>query len=153
MKKILIFLVFSLVACNPNPVAKPDHLLEENEMVDILYDLAILQATENFNPIKLKESGVDTKTFIFEKYKIDSTTYYQNQRYYAADVKVYKKINQKVLDRITSQLDENTSDLDKNKEDSRLKKDTLKKSEALRKRLNERALLNSDSIRQNLPLK
>lgn len=145
MKKILIFLVFSLVACNSNPVAKPDHLLEEEEMVDILYDLAILQASENYSPIKLRQKGVEVNSFIFDKYKIDSTTFYQNQRYYASNVRKYKKMYQKVLDRINEQLDEGKEPSEEN-----VDKDSLDKKQ--RRGIIERAASRKDSIKKNLPL-
>ena len=38
--------------------------------------------------------------YIFDKYKIDSTTYRQNQLYYAGDARKYKKLYKKVLERL-----------------------------------------------------
>ncbi|MGV7106222.1 DUF4296 domain-containing protein [Flavobacterium sp. U410] len=145
MRKILIFLVFSLVACNSNPVAEPDHLLKEEEMVDILYDLAILQASESHSSIKLRQKGVEVQSFIFDKYKIDSTTFYQNQRYYASNVRKYKKIYQQVLDRISEQLDEG-----KEPSEEKTDKDSLDKKQ--KRGLIERAASKKDSITKNLPL-
>jgi hypothetical protein len=46
------------------------------------------------------QNSININTFIYKKYKIDSLTYYQNQRYYAADIVLYKQMHQEVLDRL-----------------------------------------------------
>ena len=46
--------------------------------------------------------------YIFEKYKIDSITYRQNQRYYAANARKYKKIYKKVIERLDKENPANT---------------------------------------------
>ncbi|NJM79273.1 MAG: DUF4296 domain-containing protein [Flavobacterium sp.] len=101
MKKLtLLFGLLLIISCSDNPIPKPDTLLEEEIMVDILYDTALLQAAEAYMPDKLTDKGVKIKNYIYLKYEIDSTTYYQNQRYYAGDAKKYKRIFQKVIERI-----------------------------------------------------
>ena len=72
-------------------------------MVDIIYDVSILQATDGSMPQKLTESNIKMDQYIFEKYKIDSVTYRQNQLYYAGNARKYKKIYKKVLERLEEQ--------------------------------------------------
>ena len=55
------------------------------------------------------------KKFIFNKYKIDSITYHQNQRYYASKVDKYKRMHKKVLERL-EQVKSQTNDTFENKE-------------------------------------
>ena len=100
MKKFVIALLGIVsFSCSNNPVPKPKVLLEYDVMKDIMFDVAILQAAESTVPNGLMESSVKPNTYIYEKYKIDSLTYYQNQKYYAADTKKYKKMHQQVLER------------------------------------------------------
>ena len=109
MKQILFLLVSLLVlSCSKNPVPKPDNLLDEKVMVDIIYDISILQATDGSMPYKLTEHTIEMDEYIFEKYKIDSVTYRQNQRYYAADARKYKKIYKKVIERLEKENPANT---------------------------------------------
>ena len=109
MKQILFLLVSLLVlSCSNNPVPKPDNLLDEKVMVDIIYDISILQATDGSMPYKLTEHTIEMDEYIFEKYKIDSVTYRQNQRYYAADARKYKKIYKKVIERLDKENPANT---------------------------------------------
>ena len=101
MKQLLfLFVALFVASCSTHPVPKPDNLLDEETMVDIIYDVSILQATDGSMPQKLTESNIKMDQYIFEKYKIDSITYRENQRYYAADARKYKKIYKKVIERL-----------------------------------------------------
>ena len=116
MKQILFLLVSLLVlSCTNNPVPKPDNLLDEEVMVEILFDVAVLNAAQNVKPSVLREHNIETQTFIFNKYKIDSITYHQNQRYYASKVDKYKRMHKKVLERL-EQVKSQTNDTFENKE-------------------------------------
>ncbi|MDK2771652.1 MAG: DUF4296 domain-containing protein [Flavobacterium sp.] len=107
MNKILriaiLGLLISFTACKNKAVEKPDNLLSEDKMINIIYDIAILQAADNYKPINLSDAGVKVNNYIYKKYNIDSTTYYQNHKYYASDVNNYKKIYKKVLEKITAE--------------------------------------------------
>lgn len=104
MKQLLfVFVALFVASCSKNPVPKPDNLLDEETMVDIIYDVSILQATDGSMPQKLTESNIKMDQYIFEKYKIDSVTYRQNQLYYAGNARKYKKIYKKVLERLEEQ--------------------------------------------------
>jgi hypothetical protein len=105
MKKlVLVFCAVWLLSCSNNPVPKPDNLLDEEVMTNILFDIAILQAADGSMPLRLSEEQINSSTYIYKKYAIDSLTFYQNQRYYAADVKQYKKMYQEVLDRLDEEV-------------------------------------------------
>ena len=109
MKKFLgIFAVVFIISCSKNPVPKPDNLLDEEAMVDIIYDISILQATDGSMPYKLTDHNIKMDQYIFEKYKIDSITYRENQRYYAANARAYKKIYKKVIERLDKENPANT---------------------------------------------
>ena len=43
---LLIFFGVLIVSCSKNPVPKPDNLLSEEVIKDILFDAAIIQAAE-----------------------------------------------------------------------------------------------------------
>jgi hypothetical protein len=110
MKKAVLFLcMIGLLACSNNPVPKPDRLLDDEVMTNILFDLAILQAADGSMPFKLTENNIKVNTYIYKKYAIDSLTFYQNQRYYAADIHQYKKMYQEVLDRLDRVKKQNES--------------------------------------------
>jgi hypothetical protein len=106
MKKLLlIFLSVFLVSCSNNTAPEPEHLLEEEEMVSILYDLALLQSIKSFNPAVLDTNNVDSHKYIYKKYKIDSLTFAQNHTYYASDIETYEKIEKEVTKKIQNGRD------------------------------------------------
>jgi hypothetical protein len=104
MKKLLfpfLLLFVVIVSCKETVVAKPDKLIDENQMVDILYDLSLLDAMKLQNTASIK---YPTSTeFIKKKYQIDSVTFAKNSQYYASDIANYKKIYEKVKARLSEQ--------------------------------------------------
>lgn len=101
MKKwFLAAVILFVAACDSNPAPKPEHLLNEGDMVNILYDISVLQAIKSFSPNSLTDNNVDPQNYIYKKYKIDSTTFAQNHLYYASDLKKYGEIQQKVLEQL-----------------------------------------------------
>lgn len=101
MKKVIyLFVVLAIFACSKNPVKEPKVLLDEETMENILFDVAVLQAAKANSPEVLQANSIDSKDFIYKKYKIDSATYHQNNRYYAGDVRKHKHMHKRVLARL-----------------------------------------------------
>ena len=61
-------------------------------MVNIMYDLALLEAIKYQNPAVLDSNQIHPKQFIYKKYGVDSLQLAQNNVYYASDYKNYKII-------------------------------------------------------------
>jgi Domain of unknown function (DUF4296) len=129
IKKILLFLVVlsMLFSCKKELVKTPNHLIEKDKMVNIMYDLALLEAIKIQNPSSLDSFKINSNEYIFKKYKIDSLQFAQNNIYYAADYKGYKKMFEKVK----SRLDKNKISVEnlikeKKKKDILLKKQKQK---------------------------
>lgn len=115
MKKSLplFSLLLLLIGCNDAMVQKPEKRIDKEKMVNIIYDITILDAmrTRNASPA---EHGI-TRDYIYKKYNIDSLQFAQNNEYYASDIQEYKKIYDKVNARVEKE---------KNAVDSVLKKVT-----------------------------
>lgn len=104
MKKILLFLVvFSLfVSCKKELAKKPDNLIDKDKMVDIMYDLSVLNAMRSQNSALLDSFKNNSNAYIYKKYKIDSTQFAKSNIYYAADYKEYSTMYEKVKLRLDS---------------------------------------------------
>jgi len=103
--KIKIFFVLTisivlLVSCDKTTVKKPDNLIKEDEMVEILYDLSVLEAIKSQKPAVLDSNSVNSKTYVYEKYKIDSLQFAKSDQYYASDIPNYKKMYEQVSKKI-----------------------------------------------------
>ncbi|MFY8009403.1 MAG: DUF4296 domain-containing protein [Flavobacterium sp.] len=100
MRLITLLLAFLLVfvGCT-TAIEKPKKLIEKDKMVDILYDIALLEAIKSQNV----NGGISSKKsneFLFKKYKIDSLQWEENNKYYASDIEEYKKMYEEVKKRI-----------------------------------------------------
>jgi len=109
---ILMVLLLVFVSCN-NAIEKPKNLIEKDKMIDILYDISLLEAikTQNINGgIKNK----DANQYIYKKYSIDSTQLAQSNKYYASDVEEYKKMFEEVKTRLEEETKKNGGDANQN---------------------------------------
>lgn len=80
-------------------IEKPKKLIDKDKMVDILYDMALLEAVKSQNI----NGGLSTKKaneFLFKKYQIDSLQWEENNKYYASDIEEYKEMYEAVKKRI-----------------------------------------------------
>ena len=102
MNKIIFsILIFAFAACNSKTeIPEPEKPIEKEVMEKILYDLAVLQALKSYSPEKLSKNSINSKTYIYQKYKIDSLQFAQNSKYYASDIEAYKLMYQKVSDKL-----------------------------------------------------
>ena len=92
MRKIVSLFTFIalLISCNKDLVEKPNNLIDKKKMGDILYDMSILEAIKYQSPDTLKAYGINPKTYVYKKYKIDSLQFAKSISYYAADYREYK---------------------------------------------------------------
>ena len=102
MKNFLyaISLVLFLASCNHTTIEKPNNLIDEDVMTNILYDLSIMDAIKSQNPYDAKNQSINPKEYIFKKYKIDSLQFTESNRYYVSQIEQYKKMYDKVAERI-----------------------------------------------------
>jgi hypothetical protein len=134
-KKIVIpFLIFLSIfaSCKKEVVNTPKNLIEKEKMVDIMYDLSILEAIKIQNASSLDTFKINSSKYIYKKHKIDSAQFAQNNIYYAADYKEYKKM----FEQVKSRLDKNviaTEAFIKNKKKKDLLLEQAKKKLKLKK--------------------
>ena len=110
MKKIVSFLAILtlLISCKDVVVQKPERLIEKDVMLDVMYDLAVLEAIKYQNPASLDTFKINSRDYIYKKYKIDSLQFAKSNVYYASDYEYYKLI----FEQITKRLDVNKKSAD-----------------------------------------
>lgn len=102
-KSISLLAILAFLGCKENLVEEPERLIEKSKMMDIMYDLSLLEAIKYQNPAVLDSNQIRPKQFIYKKYKIDSLQLAQNNVYYAADYKSYKVMFETVVKRISDE--------------------------------------------------
>jgi len=98
IKTLLLAFLLVFVSC-ANTVEKPKKLIDKDKMVDILFDIALLEAVKSQN-INGGISSKKANEFLFKKYQIDSLQWEENNKYYASDIEEYKKMYQEVKRRL-----------------------------------------------------
>ena len=71
-------------------------------MVDMLYDLSVLEAMKSAH-VADYSSLPTNKQLLKQKYKTDSITFAKSSQYYASDIRKYKKMYEKVKERLTAE--------------------------------------------------
>jgi hypothetical protein len=138
LKWILIFAIL-LVSCqNVEEIKKPDSLIPEKKMVEVLTDLSILYSAKNYNKRILEETGLPLKTYLYEKHQIDSLQLAQSTEYYAKNYTQFKKI----YNQVKLNLDKMKTDLEVLQDEENCVEDSIRDSKAINDSLRERPQIN-----------
>ena len=107
MKKFsfLFFCITTFLGCQNAPIEKPDNLIDQDKMVDIMFDINVLEAMKSQTTLVLEANKINPNTYIYKKYNIDSLQFAKSDKYYASDVKKYKEIFDAVNKRIEDQIE------------------------------------------------
>ena len=110
---MVVCIVLGFLSCKNNSVEKPDNLIGRDKMVDILYDISLIEAIKNQNI----SGGLSAKVgneYIYKKYKIDSLQFVKSNKYYAANIDDYKKMFEEVKARLTTETAKIEGQMNKN---------------------------------------
>lgn len=135
MKKLLYIIIILIFSCNPSveKPKKPNNLISEDKMVDIMYDVFILNSAKGVNKKMLELNGVLPEKYVFEKYGIDSTQFAESNNYYVYNTKTYESILNKIAEKIALKKKEYEA-LDKIEEAAKKKKeDSIRAARAKQK--------------------
>lgn len=128
--KYAIFFLFIVILASCQSIErtpKPDNLIEEDKMVDILVELSLFDAAKRLNSNRVNVRSIEIQDLIYEKFNVDSTQLANSNAFYAENLKTYEPIFdsvQKRLERLKVELD-TLKAIDDRKKDSinELKKD------------------------------
>lgn len=85
---------------------KPDNLIPESKMVDVLTEVALLHGARSYNKNVMEEKGIKPKSYLFEKYGIDSLQFAESNDYYSQNYKQYQDIYSRVKERLLALKEE-----------------------------------------------
>ena len=88
----LYIIVLVVLSCGQNIVEKPKKFIPKEKMEQILYDLAILNATKSVDIHIFDNHFVDVNEILYKKNEIDSLQLVENMIYYASQPNIYHQI-------------------------------------------------------------
>lgn len=144
---ILILLIF--ISCQDiNRSAKPENLIPENKMVDVLTEISLLHGARSYNKTLMEEKGINPYPYLMDKFGIDSVQLVRSNNYYAENYKQYNRIYEKVKIKLEVLMQEYDSirEIEERKQDSikiLIKSDTLNRKEV--------DSLSRDTMNRSLP--
>ena len=102
--KVIIILIFVL-GCNNSLTQKPIpiDLISQEKMVDIIYDMTLINVAKGVNKSILENNGIIPEQYLFNKHSIDSTLFARSNEYYSNDLKTY----QMIYDNVKIKLEKN----------------------------------------------
>ncbi len=107
MNKILyiaLLLVFAFTACDKPPFPEPDKLIKEKQMIDMLVDIHLAEATfthmRNDSLVK-KSSSVDFYYSILAKYNVPDSIFERSLVHYASNPKHFEEMYRKVMNKLS----------------------------------------------------
>ena len=92
MKKAILSLFMLVSSCAQVEEVPPENLIGEEKMADLIFELAVLDASKGFLPKDQKERiDLDAGSF-YQFHEIDSLQFTASNAYYAKQPKVYLRI-------------------------------------------------------------
>jgi len=103
---LFLVLILLLFGCKKTElIPKPNHLIDEEKLVLMMYDLAVIDAIKAQSIPSNPYNQLKAKAFLLRKYHVDSLTYSSSVKYYAADPEKFKMICESVKKKLDLQLE------------------------------------------------
>lgn len=122
---------------------EPEHLIAKEKMIEVLSDMAIVNAAKSTNVALLRDNNLDPTAYVFKKNGIDSVQFVESDRYYASLPAEYEAIYIEVEKRLTQKKEE----LEKAKNLN----DSLQRMEIEAKRIKKDSVANKGIAIDSLP--
>jgi len=124
---LLLILGILVLACNGfDKPKKPDNLISETQMSELLYDLYIVNSAKGVNKKILETNGVIPESYILTKHNIDSAQFADSNTYYTYDTEAYKAIVERVKARLEKEKQELQELAERENDSIKRRKDSIK---------------------------
>ena len=103
-KIIFAFIVFAFISCDKEVIEKPRHLIKEKQMINMLVDIHLAEATFNKmqnDSIVRKSSSVNFYYSVLAKYEVPDSVFEKSFLYYASSPKNFEKMYREVMNKLS----------------------------------------------------
>jgi len=98
-KLTFILLLFFAFSCKEKKPQKAAHFIDKNKMIDLIVDMKIAEKARTIQN-KDKKKNINYMAYVYEKYKIDSVQFKENNDYYTDNIAQYQEIYEEVQKRL-----------------------------------------------------
>tara|TARA_B110000967_G_C18839285_1_gene538488 strand:+ start:775 stop:1260 length:486 start_codon:yes stop_codon:yes gene_type:complete len=125
MKTVLLAVsILFFMSCENLDMKKPSNLISEDQMVEILYDVVLINSAKGVNKQLLEKNIKNPQAYVYKKHNIDSLQFAESNAYYTFKSDTYKSIYEKLELKLTTQKTEYEALL----EEKKRVKDSIRKS-------------------------
>ncbi|MBT8304333.1 MAG: DUF4296 domain-containing protein [Bacteroidia bacterium] len=151
MRKLLgtIVTIAFLFSCGNGKVKKPEDLIAQSKMVDIIVDLNMMSSGQGLNKSVLLKEGIVPEEYVYKKYDIDSAQFIASNKYYAHHIEIY----QDIYDNVKKKLNEKKAEYKKISEEEKEEKKIQDSIRRQKKRLQKQSIVNPKSNKELKPIK
>ena len=129
MRKLMIIVVaLTILSCDrTEKPTVPENLISKEKMVEVLYDVYILNAAKGASKTVLEKNGIFPEDYVFKKHNIDSLQFAESNAYYGFYVEEYEAILEQLELKIDANREQYQILIDKEVEDRKRRQDSIKK--------------------------
>ena len=99
---LIVVSVLIFISCGNIAMKKPPNLISEDQMVDILYDMMLINSAKGVNKQLLEKSIKNPEKYIYEIHSIDSLQFVESNAYYTYKSDAYKAIYEKIEQKLAA---------------------------------------------------
>ena len=106
MTKNIIFLLLLLLAvsCDEPPIEKPEHLIKQDKMIQMMVDIHLAEATymnrRSQDSLVRESSSADFYYSVLNEYQIPDSVFEKSFVYYASTPKKFEKMYREVMNKL-----------------------------------------------------
>lgn len=79
----------------------PKNLIPEDKMVDIMYEMALIQAIKSYDYNLFNKKEIKPTQYIYQRFGVDSLQFVESNKFYASQLERYEKMHDAVIERIS----------------------------------------------------
>jgi hypothetical protein len=98
-----ILLIALIISCKNNNIErpkKPNNLISKDKMIEIIYDISIINSAKGVNKKLIENKGISPEDYIYKRHNIDSLQFALSNEYYAFNLKTYEAIYNSVKEKL-----------------------------------------------------
>ena len=143
---ILTFLLLIQLSCD-NSKERPESIIAEENMVAILIDIQILEATYNTRLIHLEDRNERMDRYyqeVFENHQTNIDLFNESYTYYQENPEILEAIYEEVLEKLEAMQTEEEAKIAKAKAKKKAEKEKRKKQKEKKKKEADKALIKAN---------
>lgn len=99
-----MFVLASLISCDKNIIEKPENLIKEKQIIDIIVDIHLAESTFNVrrysDDLAKNSSSANFYYSVLDKYNVPDTIFEKSYVYYASQPRQFEKMYGEVMNRL-----------------------------------------------------